>query len=372
MVGSLTSIGGPSYTVPRLAEAMGVDHEIVIHTLSAPIERAPEYEVRAYAAKGILKRFGGSPAFRESLERACETADIVHSHGIWLRTDLYAARAGRRTQTPTVVTTRGMLDPWAMQHHWGRKRVVWYTGQRAALARAACLHATAPNERGFIRDLGFKTPIAQIPNGVDIPVDPSAIKSDRRVLLFLARVHPKKGLVNLLDAWSKVERSFPQWDLLIAGPDDGGHLAKVVERARHVPRAEVLGEVSEAEKERLHRRAELYILPTFNENWGVTVADALSYGVPAIVGRGAPWEGLHEHRCGWWIDNDPDSVATTLTEALALRPAALREMGMRGRAWVGEEFGWGRIGEQMGEVYRWIVSGGDPPSCVHFHSEDLR
>ena len=372
VVGSLTDIGGPSYTVPRLAQAMGDGHEIVIHTLSAPAEPPSGYGVRAYAPRGPLRRFGGSPEFRASLEREGRTADVIHSHGIWLRTDLYAARAGRRTGTPTVVTTRGMLDPWAMRYHRGRKRLVWHTGQRAALARAACLHATAPSERGFIRDLGFTTPVAEIPNGVDVPADPSVLEGDRRTLLFLARVHPKKGVLNLIEAWSQVERQFPEWDLVIAGPDDGGHLAEVVDRARHAPRVEVLGEVSDEEKDRLHRRAELYVLPTFNENWGVTVADALSYGVPAVVGRGAPWQGLHEHRCGWWIDNDPDTLAATLGQALALTPDALREMGMRGRAWVGSAFGWDRIGEQMGEVYAWIVDGGPPPPCVHLHPDDRR
>ena len=372
VVGSLTDIGGPSYTVPRLAEAMRGAHCAVIHTLSAPPGPYPGYEVRAYPSGGPLKRFGGSPQFLSGLEQAGQSAAVVHSHGLWLRTDLYAAQVGRRTGTPTVVSTRGMLDPWAMQHHRWRKQVVWHTGQRTALDRAACLHATAPNERGFIRDLGFRTPIAEIPNGVDLPADPSSLDSDRRVLLFLARVHPKKGILNLLDAWATVEASFPDWDLVVAGPDDSGHLKDVVDRAQGVPRVEIKGEVSEEEKDRLHRRAELYVLPTFNENWAVTVADALAYGVPAIVGRGAPWSGLHEHGCGWWTENDPQSLSETLTEALALRAETLREMGMRGRDWVGQSFGWDRIGKQMGTVYEWVVKGGVPPPCVHLYVRDGR
>ncbi len=368
VVASLSSIGGPSYTVPRLAEATAHDHDVVVHTLSAAPEPPTRYEVRTYSPAGPLRRFGGSPSMRASLDEAARSADVIHSHGLWLRTDLYAARAGRRAGTATVLTPRGMLDPWAMDHHWGRKRLVWHTGQRAALRRATCIHATAPQERQFVRDLGFKNPVAEIPNGVDVPPDPSKAPAGQRTLLYLSRVHPKKGVLNLVDAWHLVQDSFAEWDLVIAGPDDGGHLVEVTRRIadRGADRVRVLGEVPEERKEQLYREAELYVLPTFNENWGVTVADALAFGVPAIVGLGAPWSGLHDHRCGWWTDNGVGPLAETLAEALARPPDALREMGMRGRRWVEHEFGWDRVGEQMGRVYEWVAGRAEPPACVYF------
>lgn len=368
IVASLSDIGGPSYTVPRLAEVTARDHAVVVHTLEPHPEPPTRYEVKAYAPAGPLRRFGGSPSMRASLKAAAQSADVIHSHGLWLRTDLYAARAGRKTGTPTVLTPRGMLDPWAMQHHWGRKRIVWHTGQRAALRRAACIHVTAPQERRFVRDLGFTNPVAEIPNGVDIPPEPDKVESRRRTLLYLSRVHPKKGVLNLVDSWRIVQDAFPDWDLVVAGPDDGGHLAEVTRRVcdRGAARVRVLGEVSEDDKERLYRQAELYVLPTFNENWGVTVADALAFGVPAVVGLGAPWGGLRDHRCGWWTDNGVAPLAATLTEALALPPHALREMGLRGRRWVDREFGWDRVGEQMGEVYNWVAGQAPPPACVFF------
>jgi glycosyltransferase involved in cell wall biosynthesis len=260
-----------------------------------------------------------------------------------------------------------MLDPWAWEHHRMRKRIVWLAGQRANLAEAACIHATAEQEYDFTRRVGVTAPVAIIPNGVPIPeAVPAAREAKHRRLLFLARIHEKKGVDVLLRAWCAVEHRFPDWELRIVGPDDGGHLPRMQALARQlgVERVTFAGRVPEERKGDEYREAEIYVLPTENENWGVSIADALALGVPAIVTKGAPWSGLETHECGWWIDKSVDALADCLDEALRCPPEDLRRRGARGRAWMERDYAWSRIGEMMDRTYRWLLEGGSPPAWV--------
>ncbi|MGB5063775.1 MAG: glycosyltransferase, partial [Candidatus Competibacter sp.] len=158
------------------------------------------------------------------------------------------------------------------------------------------------------------------------------------------------------------------WKMIIAGPDEGGH-QKIVEAAiQHAglqddfefPGSVVYGD----EKEALYRSAEVFVLPTFSENFGLVVAEALACGVPVITTKGAPWEGLLTHRCGWWIDIGVEPLVAALREAMNLPPDTLRDMGRRGRAYVEQNFGWPGIAQQMLSVYRWVLGQGDKPDCV--------
>jgi glycosyltransferase involved in cell wall biosynthesis len=254
-----------------------------------------------------------------------------------------------------------------MRHHRLRKMPVWLAGQRANLDRASCIHATAEQEYRFVRELGFRAPVMLLPNGVHVPRDEDCVRETqgRRRLLFLARIHQKKGVDILLRAWKNVEDRFPDWELRVVGPDDGGYLPTMRRLAVQLGtrRAVLTGYVTEDSKPDEFRRAELYILPTHSENWGMSVAEALSYGLPAIVGRGAPWSELVTRDCGWWISNTVDSVTACLETALVLSPSELREKGQRSRTWA-QDFRWDRIAARTVEAYRWLIEGGTPPNCV--------
>jgi glycosyltransferase involved in cell wall biosynthesis len=305
---------------------------------------------------------------KAALRAAAGDSQIIHSHSLWMMPNIYPVRCVKGTDCRLVVSPRGTLDPWAFNHRRGRKSVVWLLGQRANLDRASCIHATAEQEYGFIRDLGFTAPVAIIPNGAYIP-DLSAVRelpADRRRLLFMARVHPKKGVDVLLEAWRNVQEAFPDWELQVAGPDDGGYLAVMRRLASELGARRVTfsGRLPDQDKAVAMKNAELYVLPTHNENWGVTIAEALAYGTPAIVGRGAPWSGLETYECGWWIENSVDALTACLRQSLALEPKDLRERGERGRAWMREEFGWSKVGQMTDRLYRWLVEGGESPSWV--------
>jgi glycosyltransferase involved in cell wall biosynthesis len=238
--------------------------------------------------------------------------------------------------------------------------------QKPALTATACFHATAESEYEDIRRMGFRQPVAIIPNGVDIP--PFAPKQGgiSRTLLFLGRVHPSKGLDMLLPAWQAVQDRSPNWRLVIAGPDNGGYLIKMQHLAAqlHLKRIEFVGALKGRQKWEAYGEADIFVLPTYSENFGMTVAEALAAGVPAIVSKGAPWQGLEQRRAGWWIDIGLEPLVTCLNHALSQTPDALAKMGQRGRDWMLTEFSWEQVGAMMDQTYRWILSGGTKPDWV--------
>lgn len=362
---------GPSYTVPRLCEILGEKNcHVELHTLE-PLPKSlgtAGYEIQAYRRTRlpIMGRFGLSPAMVSGLTRAAGSADIVHNHGLWLLPNLYAYQVARNKRIRFVVSPRGMLSSWALAHSKWKKRLVWHWKQQRALGAAACFHATAESELEDIRRLGFSAPVAVIPNGVDVPKAQRKPSQGLRRLLFLARIHKKKGVDILLNAWRRLEERHPHWELTIAGPDDGGYLdgMKQLAAALQLRRVEFTGPVYGEQKSSLLQSSDLYVLPTHSENFGMTVAEALAHGVPAVVTKGAPWQGLEDHRCGWWIDLSVDSLAACLDQAMRKGDRELRAMGERGRTWMLRQYSWSSVAEKMERTYAWLVYGGDRPAWV--------
>jgi glycosyltransferase involved in cell wall biosynthesis len=292
---------------------------------------------------------------------------LLHNHSLWMMANIYPGRVARRHGTPLVVSPRGTLSAWAMQSGSAVKALFWPLVQRPALAATACFHATALSEYEDIRRLGFRQPVAIIPNGIDIPdLPPVGTAKRERTLLFLGRIHPKKGLDLLLPAWRAVQRRFPNWCLRIVGPDNGGYLTTLRQMAQELAleRVEFAGPLLGEQKWRAYQEADLFVLPTYSENFGMAVAEALAAGTPAIVSKGAPWAGLEEQKAGWWIDIGVDALVATLDEALALPQVELAAMGQSGRTWMHQDFSWDSIGRKMAATYEWVISGGETPEWI--------
>jgi glycosyltransferase involved in cell wall biosynthesis len=283
--------------------------------------------------------------------------------------NVYPGCARRAGDVRLVISPRGTVSEWAWNHHRGRKWVMWrLLGQGSAMHAADAFHATSEEEYMDLRRLGFRQPVCVLPNGIDVPPPAAKPAGERRTLLYLGRIHKKKGIDLLLKAWAAVEPRFPQWDLVIAGPDDGGWLAQYQALAVELKLARVTfpGPVYGQKKLALYRAAHLYVLPTHSDNYAMTVAEALAAGTPAIVTRGAPWAGLVAHGAGWWIDIGFEPLVAALEEALALPDARLGEMGCRGREWMARDFSWEGIGRQMAAFYEWLTGGCVLPKCVRF------
>ena len=361
---------GPSYSVVKLClslRACGVS--AVLATLEGS-NKSSEYSfVRAFPVSGWPRRLGRSSQMNHWLKNEAKnySIDIMHNHSLWMMPNVYSCLAVRGTAVPLVVSPRGTLAERAMNQGSKVKKAFWPLIQRPALNQVTCFHATSMSEYKDIRRMGFKQPVAVIPNGIDIPDVTKPLRGNMRTLLFLGRIHPIKGLGNLLPAWQQVQQRFPDWQLRIVGPDNRGYLKemKQLSATLDLQRIEFTGPFTGQEKTRAYLNADLFVLPTYSENFGMTVAESLAAGTPAIVTTGAPWSGLRENNAGWWIDIGKEPLVSCLDQALSRSRTDLDAMGLNGRRWMEAGFSWEGVAEKMKATYDWILGGGQAPSCVN-------
>ena len=360
---------GPAYSVVRLHESLlDQGRDATLATLdSAPIASPPPF-LQTFPQGVGPRRLGRSPAMRRWLASAAKSGaiDLMHNHSLWMMPNVYPGWVSRRSHVPLVVSPRGTLSEWAFASGSKVKKVFWPLLQQPALRATACFHATANSEYEDIRRMGFKQPIAVIPNGIDIPTPGRSDNGEMRTVLFLGRIHRKKGVDMLLNAWRVVSSRFPEWRLRIAGPEDNGYLGRMQSLATKLKlaRVEFSGPLYGEAKLRAYRDAELFVLPTHSENFGMTVAESLAAGTPAIVSKGAPWGGLVSEGAGWWIDIGVDPLVACFEAALVQPREALYAMGEKGCDWMQRDFSWTEIARKTSETYRWILSGGNKPNWV--------
>lgn len=292
--------------------------------------------------------------------------DVVHLMGIWQYHNWVAYRWCKGVGAPLVVSACGMCGKEAMRHRSWKKLPAWWLFQRRVLTSAAVLHATSENELQSLRRLGLTAPVAVVPLGVPLPVRSTGPKE--RIVLYLGRLHPVKNLEILVLAWAQQVR--PGWKLVVAGQEDypgyRRRLARLAVDCGLDEGFELREAVYGAEKWALLASSELFVLPSFAENFGLVVAEALASGTPVIAGRGTPWQILQERGCGWWVDATVQGIGSALAAALELSSAERRAMGERGRQLVGEYFSWPNVARRMKAVYDWVLNQGAEPDCV-FH-----
>lgn len=369
--------GGPSRTVSALAGHLCkvVDRValLTIHRAGESIVQPPGSEVSLrFAADGIgVDRYRQSPT-RKLLAQLLPRAGpaLVHDHGIWLPFNHAIASVCRQSaDTVRLVSPRGMLEPWALGFGALKKRIAWFAYQLGDLRSAKGFHATSDSEAASVRRLGLAQPIAIIPNAVTVPrVLPVKTREmgRRQQALFLSRIHPKKGLLDLITAWGLVRPE--NWCLSIVGGDERGHRKEVEALicSQGLQNAiSVASQVSDAEKWGLYAESDLFILPSYSENFGVVVAEAMHMGLPVITTTATPWYIIQEAHCGWYTDPGIAPLKAALEKAFASPAGQLASMGARGRQVVADRFDWDRVALQMAEFYRWMIGGGTRPRYVH-------
>ena len=314
----------------------------------------------------VIRQFGVARRFRQHLDSLTNypAGDcLVHDHAVWLPTNHAVASYCRNAKVKRVISPRGMLGDWALNHGRWKKNVAWWLYQGHDLRSADAFHATSRQEAEEIRKLGLRQPIAVIPNGILFSESPEVPTSTRRVesrsVLFLSRIHPKKGLLSLLHAWK--EASVPKnWRLILAGPNENGHQTEVENLAKSLEidaQISFQWAVSDELKWKMYREADLFVLPSFSENFGIVVAEALAAGVPVIATHGTPWQELNERKAGWFVPHNITAIAKALKEAISLDDTARSEIGARGITWARSEFGWDGIAKRMETFYRLLLAG---------------
>jgi glycosyltransferase involved in cell wall biosynthesis len=353
---------GPSYSVTRLCESLlSAGENVTLASLDwSPLSTAPPF-LKKFSLGWGPRRLGRSPGMERWLMDQAESraVDLIHNHSLWMMPNVYPGRAARKYKIPLVVSPRGALSRTAFNSGSIVKKIFWPLLQKPAFDSAICFHATAKAECHDIRRAGFLQPVAIIPNGVDIPVLLPKESKKFRTLLFLGRIHPIKGLDMLLPAWGVLQDRFSDWRLRIVGPDDRGYLSEMRRLAGKLglKRIEFAGAIYGTQKWQAYRDADLFVLPTYSENFGMAVAESLASSTPVIVTKGAPWSGLVTHQAGWWIDIGIDPLVACLEQALATTSHSLEAMGARGRKWVQSEYSWSHLGQKMAQTYHWSLDG---------------
>lgn len=360
--------------MPRLSAALAQRGlKVQIHAMGqAPRRDWQGVSLHLHPKFTIAERLWISRSLKRALSAEAKNSQILHNHGLWTFGNMYPPRAVRGTKCVLVCSPRGTLMPEALNYHRWSKRLMWTMGLSKVVKQASLLHATCEREFRTLREQGWRQPLALIPNGVDLvrPIAREAQEEKRvRRLVYLGRMHPHKGLDLVLQSWREVEEDFPAWQLIIAGPDERGYLKELkwLVRSLGLKRVSFRGPCYGQEKEQFFSSAELLVLASRSENFAMIVAEALAAGVPAVVTAGAPWEGLNENDCGWWVKRAQEELTGALFAAMTLSPEALRQKGERGRAWMQRDFSWERIAECFEQSYRWLLGEVEQPKCVHLN-----
>lgn len=302
--------------------------------------------------------------------------DVIHQHGLWT----YASFISSSTRgTPVVISPRGMLDHWALSRAKWKKEAALRLFEGANLHRAACFHVLNEDEAATIRGLGLTAPVAIIGNGADLPGEqeisdaprPQYLPLDgRKSLVFLGRIHPKKGLQELIEAWRMLQVDSPAlfatWRLVIAGWDDGGYLKDLRKSVNeHGLGNDVLfpGPVFYEHKHALLSNADAFILPSYSEGLPVAVLEAWAYKLPVLMTRECNLPFAFGQGAAIEITNVPSQLKSKLMDALP--DPKLDGLGSRGRVIVADRFAWRRLSEMHLHLYEWILGRQDRPSFVH-------
>jgi glycosyltransferase involved in cell wall biosynthesis len=373
--------GGPPRSVLGLCRALGragVEVEVLTTTADGPADlpasppegsRHEGVAVR-YLQRSFPRRLFGARGLGPALDEAIARSDLVHIHGLWTLPGWMAARRARRAGVPVVMSPRGMLDAGSLAQRAWRKRIAYAVVERRNLRAAALLHATSMAEARALRLWVPGAPVVTVPNGVDAPAAglplPGAarlrlgIPEGAPLLLFLGRIHPIKRLDLVAAAFDRVSAALPDARLVIAGPDERGERRRLepyfAAAGRHV---HWTGEAGDAEKWALLVDADLLVLCSDSESFGMSALEAMAAGTPVVVTRTCPWPEVETAGAGFWVPQEPEAIAGA---ALAILRDGERAggMGARGRALARARYSWDAVASAMAERYREAVERAAP------------
>ena len=291
--------------------------------------------------------------------------DVLSVHGLWKYCSVGSHGWHRQTGRPYVVHPHGMLEPWAVQNAMWKKRVAGVLYENQHLRKAACLRALSEAEAQSIRSYGLRNPICVIPNGIDLPdlreSNAKTQPANRKTLLYLGRLHPKKNIANLIRAWKEIfnsqRGSGDPWVLAIAGWDEGGYESELKSIAVGAS-VVFLGPQFGADKSECYRTSDAFILPSLSEGLPMAVLEAWSYAKPVLMTAECNLTEGFEADAALRIGTTPEEIAAGLKVLIEMSDNDRSQMGNRGRALVATRFSWPRIGEQMRAVYEWMLGGG--------------
>jgi len=373
--------GGPTFSVPL--QAIGVARQGITTSFLTYSDNTPY--VAAMKNNGVIMEFAERPHnrlgrffFTTILKylRTHDAADIYHAHGVWLLSNHWHALAARKNNRAYVVNPRGDLQVKSLSYNkWKlvKKKIAWHLYSKNDINKASCIITTSLQEAAAIRKLKIKTPIAIIPNGIDIKEFPATIEhhnNEKKVALFLGRINPIKGLDILIRAWSSLPNNIQEkWELHIAGNSDPENyileLKSLVAKLKLEDSIKFVGQKTGEEKIKTYLTSDLFILPSHNENFSNVVVEALLCECPVITTQGTPWKSLADNNIGWWVELSPENLCNAIIDASSLSDEQRWEKGKKGRALIIDNYSLESVSKKTVQLYEWVLKKGVMPDFVN-------
>src|SRR5450830_225367 len=312
------------------------------------------------------------------MARTGDRPTVIHQHGIWTAVSAVTRLLHERREVPSVIAPHGSLQPWTLEKSRLRKTLALAAYERSNLANCSCLHALSTVELGDCRAFGLRNPVAIIPNGVSEQWLASSrdgltfrskhhIDAEARILLYVSRITPKKGLPMLCQAIAETSDKMQGWVLVIAGLDEFSHMAELAELIRRLGlehSVQFVGPLYGADKQDAFAAADVFVLPSYSEGLPMAVLEAMGLGLPVVVTDATPIAEIGQESCGWRVPADRSSLADALVKLSQCSADELLLMGQNGKRVVASQCTWQQVARMTLELYGWLSGDTGRPSFV--------
>lgn len=360
--------GGPAFSTWLTVQGermLGIDSQILAYDICLKGDSNITTESYLHLiSSSVDKKFLYSNSYSKALFKS--DVDLFHIQGIWQYPTLSSVFCAKRKHIPYMITLRGMLYPQAFEKSSLIKKIVYGLYLKTSLQHAACLHATCMEEMEHLRNMGIHSPIAVIPNPIQIVNQENSVVSHKKIRFgYLGRIYPRKRVERLLYVKKKLE--YLDFELIIIGDKDPVYMQYLKNETNRLQLNDVIftGFLTGEKKEVMLNSLSFLVIPSDFENFGNIVTEALVRKIPVIASKGTPWQELNTYHCGWWVDNDVETLAATIRESLALSEEERIAMGKRGLQLVKENYSVEVVAGKMKQLYEWILYNGEKPEFVY-------
>jgi len=332
--------------------------------LDKNIRGLPEYSIgRLKILKELFK----------AVSNDISSFDIIHQHGVWTPMSFYAQKIRSKSKLKLVIQPHGLLEPFRLNISKYKKKLAYQLYEKSNLSNASAIIACSEDEAYNLKKMFPKNDVAIIHNGVSSDFYNTDSKKynyqrNKKRILFLSQIIPIKGLERIFRVINDIGiESFSEWEFLIAGYGDDiyiNSLKTLAAKFKLDSLVTFVGTKLGKEKIEIFDNSDVFILPTYNENFGIVVPEALARGIPVITTRGTPWSELNEYNCGWWVNNTDEGLKNSLIEILSCSSIKLKTMGQNGKKLVKEKYLWDKTTPLTIELYTWLITGGSKPDII--------
>ena len=364
-------LSGHSYSVPALCESLSKNMSIQFHTTGkSNLLFSPSFQTHEYKVDRFLSSILSSKDFKSGLKKTINNGDIIHSHQLWRMPNIYPLLIRKNKNIRIIISPRGALAKENLNISKYKKYIFnKIFGQNKMLSNCDAFHATSIKEKNEIRALGYRQPIAIIPNGVHIPLKKKVDFNSKNNIkfLYLGRIHPIKGIDLLIETWADIELKNRNCSLEICGYYEDvqyyNHLKNTIKKLG-LKNIFFSSKVSGIEKEKKYLENDIFIMLSKSENFGLVIAEAMSYGLPVIISNQTPWSVVKTNNYGWVTSLNKKEISSAIFSAINSNPENLKKMGGAGRVHIKDNFSWDLLSKSYITFDEWLRNGGSNPSFM--------